>query len=170
MLARRHELWLCVNDHSQDGSLSHTALQDVPHGRVDNQHPISDNRIQFFSRNFRNLPFQPRSTLKVFYSNGYTYSKSSIINVSNEHFPKLPSVGKIKRILYDGYNCAFVCNMFITKGYVQQLRAFEVEETSNIDCFLIDNIRYKKALKLVSLIDGSLYLLLHPYGKSFTVI
>ncbi|CAF3810936.1 unnamed protein product [Rotaria magnacalcarata] len=170
MLARRHELWLCVNDHSQDGSLSHTSLQNAPHGRLDNQQPISNAQIQFVIKNFRNLPFKPRSTLKAFYTSGHTYSKNSIINVSNEHFPTCPRVGKIKWILYDGKNCAFICNMFTIKGYVQQLRAFEVQESSTIDYFLLDNICYKKPLKLVAFMDGSLYFPLHPYGKSLTII
>jgi hypothetical protein len=169
MLARRHELRVCINDRCQDGSLSHVALSDVPQGRLDNHQPISDGQIQFVISNLSNLPFKPLSTLKVLTVNGYKYSKNSILNVSKEHFPSLPIVGKIKWIFYDGKNCAFVCSMYTVKGYVQQLRAFEVQEMNKIDCFVLDEICYKKPLKLV-LLNGSLYFPLIPYGKSFTIL
>jgi hypothetical protein len=169
MLARRHELWICVNDRSQDGSLSHTVLSDGPLGRVDDQQPITDGQIQFVISNIPNLPFKPLSTLKVLTINGYKYSHSSVLNVSKEHFPLLPNIGKIRWILYDGTNCAFVCTIYTVKSYVQQLRAFEVQETNKIECFLLNDICYKKPLKLV-LLNGLLYFPLHPYGKSFTAI
>ncbi|CAM4792491.1 unnamed protein product [Rotaria magnacalcarata] len=170
MLARRHELWLCVNDHCQDGSLSHAALADGPNGVVDNRESISDARVQFVIAHLPSLPFKPMSMLKVFNSSGYKYSKYSILNLSKEHFPAMPIVGKIKWIFYDGKNCAFICNLYAVKTYVQQLRAYEVEETNTIECFLLDDICYKKPLKLVALSDGSLYYPLHPYGKSLSIL
>ena len=169
MLARRHEMWVCVNDHSQDGSLSYTALSNAPYGRLDDRHPINDGQIQFIISNMSKLPFKPLSTLKTFIVNGQKYSHNTILNVSKEYFPSLPIVGKIRWILYDGKRCAFICTMYKVKGYIQQLRAFEVEETNKLDCFLLQDIYYKKTLKLVSL-NGSLYFPLHSYGKSFTVL
>ena len=170
MLARRHELWLCVNYYCQDGSLSHTALSNVSNGVLDKDESISDARVQFVITHLTNLPFKPTSMLKVFKSNGYKYSKSSVLNLSKEHFPSMPIVGRVKWILYDGKNCAFICNLYEVKGYVQQLRAYEVQETNKIDCFLLNDICYKRPLKLVTLADGSLYFLLHPYGKTLTIL
>ncbi|CAF3963379.1 unnamed protein product [Rotaria sp. Silwood1] len=169
MLARRHELWICINDHSHDGSLSHTALSNGSHGVLDNRQPITDGQIQFVISNLPKLPFKPLSTLKTLTVKGYKYSHNSVLNVSKDHFPSLPIVGKIKWMLYDGNSCALICNMYTVKGYVQQLRAFEVQETNKMDCFILDDISYKKPLKLVCL-NGSFYFPLHPYGKSFTTI
>ncbi len=147
MLARRHEMWVCVNDHSQQGSLSHNALADAPYGQLDDRQRIDDAQIQFVISNMFKLPFRPRSTLKNFIINGQKYSHNSILNVSREYFPCLPTVGKIRWILYDGRNCAFVCTMYQVKGYVQQLRAFEVIEMNKLDCFLFEDICYKKTIK-----------------------
>jgi hypothetical protein len=169
MLARRHEMWVCVNDHSQDGSLSHNALSDIPCARLDDRQPINDGQIQFLISNMFNLPFKPRSTLKTLIINGQKYSHNSILNASREYFPSLPTVGKIRWILYDGRKCAFICTIYKMEGYVQNLRAFHVTEINKLECFLLEDICYKKTLKLVSL-NGSLYLPLHPYGKSFTVL
>lgn len=99
-----------------------------------------------------NLPFKPLSTLKIFYSNGYKYSKNSMLNVSKDYFPPSPSIGK---------SCAFICNLYVVKGYVQALRAYEVESTNRIECFTIDRICHKKPLKLLNL-NGSFYVFLHP--------
>jgi len=169
MLARRHEIWICVNDHSQNGSLSHNALSDVPHGRLDDRQPISDVQIQFVISNMSKLLFKPLSTLKSFIINGQKYSHGSILNVSSEYFPSLPTIGKIRWILYDGKRCAFICTMFQVKSYIQQLRSFELVELNRLDCFHFEDICYKKVLKLIEL-NGSLYVSLHPYGKSFTVL
>ncbi|CAF3337229.1 unnamed protein product [Rotaria sp. Silwood2] len=169
MLARRHELWICINDHSHDGSLSHTALSNGSHGVLDSRQPITDGQIQFVISNLPKLPFKPLSTLKTMTVKGYKYSHNSVLNVSKEYFSSLPIIGKIKWILYDGNNCALICNMYTVKGYVQQLRAFEVQVTNKIDCFILDDICYKKPLKLVCLND-SFYFPLHPYGKSFTTL
>ena len=169
MLARRHEAWICVNDHSQDGSLSHNALSDVPCARLDDRQPITDRQIQFLMLNMFKLPFKPRSTLKSLSINGEKYSHNSILNVSKEHFPCLPSVGRIRWILYDGRRCAFICMMCKVEDYVQSLRAFQVTAMNKIDCFLLEDMCHKKPLKLVSL-NGSLFVPLHPYGRSLTVL
>ena len=169
MLARRHELWACVNDHRQDGFLSSTALSDPPHGQLDNRRTIDHVQIQFVINNLLNLPFQPRCTLKRFSASGQEYCHDTILNVAREQLPSLPTIGKIRWMLYDGNRCAFVCNMYNVKGYVQDLRAFEVEETGTLDCFLYEDIFCKNTLHLVPL-NGSFYVHLHPFGKSFTVL
>ncbi|CAF1315941.1 unnamed protein product [Adineta steineri] len=130
MLARRHELWISVKDHVQNGSLSPNALSDIPYGHLDDRQTINDGQIQFVILNMPNLTFKPLSTLKTFISHGQKYSHGTILNLSTDYFPDLPIVGKIRWILYDGKNCAFICEMYKVKGYVQELRAFEVEEIS----------------------------------------
>ncbi len=169
MLARRHELWISVNDRSQDGSLSHTALSDGPHGQLDDQQPIDDHQIQFVINNIARLPFTPLSTLKTITINGYKYCQNSVLNVSNEHFPALPVVGKIRWIFFDGQNYAFICTIYVVKSYVQQLRAFEVQNSNKLQRFLFVDICHRKPSKLVTL-NGLVYFPLHPYGKSFTII
>jgi hypothetical protein len=169
MLARRHELWICVNDRSQDGSLSHTVLSNGPLGQLDHQQTIDDHQIQFVINNIAQLPFKPTSTLKSLTINGYEYLKTSVLVISKEHFPPLPIIGKIRWILYDGKNCAFICTIYTVKTYVQQLRAFEVENSNKLERVLFDDICYKKPSKLVSS-NGLVYFPLHPYGKSFTTI
>ncbi|CAM4786110.1 unnamed protein product [Rotaria magnacalcarata] len=140
MLARRHELWLCVNDHCQDGSLSHAALVDGPNGVVDNRESISDARVQFIIANLPTLPFKPMSMLKVFNSSGYKYSKYSIVNLSKEHFPVMPIVGKIKWIFYDGKNCAFICNLeHIYKGPLR----LAMMDLSDVSDFSTEQIKRK---------------------------
>ncbi|CAF5077864.1 unnamed protein product, partial [Rotaria sp. Silwood1] len=47
MLTRRHELWVCVNDHCQNGSLSYTALSGVPRSQLADRQPINDEQIQY---------------------------------------------------------------------------------------------------------------------------
>lgn len=168
-LARRHELWACVNDHLQDGFCSPTALSDSPHGQLDNRQTIDDGQIQYLIKNVLNLPFEPHCTLKRFSASGEEYLHDTIVNVAREQLPSLPTIGKIRWILYDGKRCAFICKLYKVKGYVQDLRAFEVEETTKLDCFLYEDICSKKTLQLVPL-NGSFYVHLHPFGRSYTVL
>ncbi|CAF5014385.1 unnamed protein product, partial [Rotaria sp. Silwood1] len=90
MLTRRHELWVCVNDHCQNGSLSYTALSGVPHSQLDDRQPINDGQIQYLIPNLKNLPFKPLSTLKTLIIGGQQYSHDAILNVSREYFPSVP--------------------------------------------------------------------------------
>ncbi|CAF4647223.1 unnamed protein product [Rotaria sp. Silwood1] len=99
MLTRRHELWVCVNDHCQNGSLSYTALSGVPRSQLADRQPINDEQIQYL------IPRQQ-------------YSHDTILNVSREYFPSVPMFGKIRWILYDGNKCAFVYKIFKVKDYV----------------------------------------------------
>ena len=86
MLARRHEMWACVNDHIQDGSLSPAALSNPPHGKLDSRQTIDDGQIQFLIKNVLNLPFKPLSTLKKFTTSGQEYSQNTIVNVARQCF------------------------------------------------------------------------------------
>ncbi|CAF3315433.1 unnamed protein product [Rotaria socialis] len=126
-------------------------------------------QIQLLISNIPELTFKPLSTLKTLIINGHKYSQNTVLNVLKENFPTVPIIGKIRWIRYDGKTCAFVCKMYKVKCYVQQLRAFQVEEINKFGSFLFENICYKKPLKLVAF-HTFLYLPLHPYGKSFTVL
>lgn len=168
MLARRHELWACVNDHNQSGSLSHTALSHIPYAKADDKQPINDPTVQFVISNCSQLTFQPRSTLKVFHVNGQKYEKNTLLNLSSEYFPTEPTVGMIRWILYDGKNCAFVCSMYTIITYEEKVRGFQIQKTPNLKSFLLSDLVYKKPLNLIE-INGLPYIHLHPYGKLMTL-
>ncbi|CAF1363912.1 unnamed protein product [Rotaria magnacalcarata] len=59
MLMGRNELWLCINDHFQDESLSNVALSGAPYSRVDPHQSINDGQIQFLISNIFHLLFKP---------------------------------------------------------------------------------------------------------------
>ncbi|CAF3263851.1 unnamed protein product [Rotaria socialis] len=148
MLARRHELWVCVKDRCQDGSLSPNALSGLPYCRLDDRQSIDDVQIQFLISNILKSPFQPTSTLRLWILGGQRYSHKTIVNVSKEYFPSLPTVGQIRWILYDGKQCAFICKIYKTNGYIQQLRAFHVEETGKLDRFFARRSMLQKDTKV----------------------
>ncbi|CAF1070925.1 unnamed protein product [Didymodactylos carnosus] len=149
MLAHRHQIWACIVDHNQDGSYSHTALSLPPQAKMDAKQPIDDGQIQYIIQHC-GLPFEPTAVLKSIELKGITYEKYSILNVSNEYFPKTPQFGKISKIFWDGTNCGLYCQLFDIKDYCQQLRFFEVKQNNNFKLFSYNELRYKRTLKLVS--------------------
>ncbi|CAF1324623.1 unnamed protein product [Adineta steineri] len=94
------------------------ALSDIPYGHLDDRQTIHDGQIQFVISNMPKLTFKPLSTLKTFIANGQKYLHGSILNLSTDYSPDLPIIGKIRWILYDVKNCAFICEMYKVKGYV----------------------------------------------------
>ena len=110
-----------INEHTQDGSLPHTALSVAPHGQLDDRQTIDDHQILLIIANVIYLPFKPSSTLKTFVANGQKYSRTTLLNVLRESFPPLPEIAMMKWMLYDGKPCAFVCSVYKIRGYEQQL-------------------------------------------------
>ncbi|CAF1220764.1 unnamed protein product [Didymodactylos carnosus] len=105
-LSTRHELWISIIDHNEDGTLSTTVLHDPVEFKLSDNELTDQDVIQVLSQ--LNLPFDPVAMIKSIKIDGIEYRENALIYVADHPFRALPQFGEVKYIVNNETDVLFV--------------------------------------------------------------
>ncbi|CAF4640174.1 unnamed protein product, partial [Didymodactylos carnosus] len=163
----RHELWISIIDHNEDGTLSTTVLHDPVEFKLSDNELTDQDVIHVLSQ--LNLPFDPVAMIKSIKIDGIEYRENALIYVADHLFRALPQFGEVKYIVNNETDVLFVYNELETLEYSESVRSFAVKRSNNFNYLSYYHLQHAWPLKLVNF-RHSLYVPLHPYGHSYSSV